>query len=57
MMNGVVGDFVRNMLGGSVSPFMAWMSETDSLTDDELRELKKLVRNLDKERKEKRNDS
>lgn len=57
VMNGVVGDFVRNMLGGSVSPFMAWMSETDSLTDDELRELKKLVRNLDKERKEKRNDS
>lgn len=53
VMKSVVGDFVQKMLGGSLSPFVAYMSQTDDLSDDELKELKKLVRNLDKSRKEK----
>lgn len=41
-----VGRFVENTLGGSVSPFVAWMSERGEVTDAELAELKKLVEQL-----------
>ncbi|MEM9409699.1 MAG: BlaI/MecI/CopY family transcriptional regulator [Planctomycetota bacterium] len=51
VMRSVVGDFVNNMLGGSLSPFMAYMSDSKNLSDEELRELKKLVREIDKDRK------
>lgn len=53
VMKSVVGDFVQKMLGGSLSPFVAYMSQTEDLSDDDLKELKKLVRDLDKTRKEK----
>ena len=52
LMKSVIGDFVNNMLGGSLSPFMTYMSESNNLTDEEVKELKKLVRDLEKERKE-----
>ena len=52
LMKSVIGDFVNNMLGGSLTPFMAYISESNNLTENELKELKKLVRELDKERKE-----
>lgn len=54
LMKSVIGDFVSNMLGGSLTPFMAYTSEPENLTAAELEELKKLVRELDKERKEKK---
>ncbi len=54
LMKSVIGDFVNNMLGGSLTPFMAYMSETDNLTEEEIKELKKLVRDLSRERKEKK---
>lgn len=54
LMKSVIGDFVNNMLGGSLSPFMAYMSEADNLSTEEVKELKKLVRELEKERKEKK---
>jgi predicted transcriptional regulator len=54
VMKSVVADFVNNMLGGSLSPFMAYMSDADNLTVEQLTELKKIVRDLDKERKENR---
>lgn len=53
VLHSLVGDFVNNMLGGSVSPFMAYMSQSKNLSDEELSELKRLVRELSKERKEK----
>lgn len=56
VMKSVVGDFVQKMLGGSLSPFVAYMSQTEDLSDDDLKELKKLVRDLDKTRKEKSDD-
>lgn len=52
VMKSIVGEFVKNMLGGSVSPFMAYLSASSDLSDDELNELKELVRELDKDRKE-----
>ncbi len=52
VLNSVVGDFVRSMLGGSLSPFVAYMSESKDVSDEELKELRKLVRDLEKNRRE-----
>lgn len=54
VMRSVVGEFVKNMLGGSVSPFMAYLSDSKNLSEDELNELKQLVRELGREQKEKK---
>lgn len=43
IMHGVVGNFVQKMLGGSVSPFIAYLSESEDLSPDEVDELKRLV--------------
>jgi predicted transcriptional regulator len=50
----LVRDFVTRALGGSVSPFMAYLAQEAKISDDELRELKKLVRDLDQQQKEER---
>ena len=46
----MVREFVERALGGSVSPFMAYLTQEARISDEELKELKKLVREL--ERKE-----
>ena len=46
----LVQDFIDKALGGSVSPFVAYLSKKPKISDEELNELKELVRNL--ERKE-----
>ena len=45
-----VHSFVRRTLGGSVSPFVAYLAEQEALSDDEVRELEALVARLQKER-------
>lgn len=52
LMQSLVGDFVTKILGGSVSPFVAYMSEAGEISDEELAELKKVVRDLDKRRRD-----
>ncbi len=47
-----VGSFVEKTLSGSVSPFVAWMSEQAEVSDDELAELEALVAQLQSRRKE-----
>ena len=47
-----VGSFVEKTLSGSVSPFVAWMSEHAEVTDHELAELEALVAQLQSQRKE-----
>lgn len=47
-----VGSFVEKTLSGSVSPFVAWMSEHADVSDDELAELEALVAQLQSRRKE-----
>jgi predicted transcriptional regulator len=47
VQNALVGEFVRNVLGGSLTPFMAYLSRKDRVSDAELNELKRLVRELD----------
>ncbi|MEH6415992.1 BlaI/MecI/CopY family transcriptional regulator [Pseudomonas sp. CGJS7] len=47
-----VASFVANTLQGSVSPFVAWMSERAQVSDAELAELESLVADLQSRRKE-----
>ncbi|TCV95661.1 putative transcriptional regulator [Luteibacter rhizovicinus] len=51
VMRGAVGSFVEKTLRGSVSPFVAWMSERGEVTDNELAELEALVSTLQSKRK------
>jgi predicted transcriptional regulator len=51
LLSGLVGRFVDKALGGSVSPFTAYLSERGSVTDSELRELEQVVDRLRKHRR------
>jgi len=54
LLRNLVRDFVKRNLGGSVSPFVAYLTQDASLSDHELAELKRLVRELDVQKKEDR---
>ena len=51
IMRKMVGDFVDQMLGGEISPFLAYLVEDASLDDTEIAELKKVVNELGKTEK------
>lgn len=51
-VHSAVGSFVEKTLSGSVSPFVAWMSEQAEVSDDELAELEALVAQLQSRRKD-----
>jgi predicted transcriptional regulator len=53
VLSGVVGRFVDHALGGSLSPFVAYLSGRERVTDEELRELQRAVDRLRTRRKEK----
>jgi predicted transcriptional regulator len=42
-MKGLVADFVRRSLGGSLSPFVSYLVDSGELSKDEVEQLKKLV--------------
>lgn len=50
LLLGVVRRFVETNLDGSVSPLVAYLSETPALTDAEVRELEDLVARLQSDR-------
>jgi predicted transcriptional regulator len=52
VMSNAVGQFVEKTLSGSLSPFVAWMSEKAEVSDSELAELQALVNQLQSRRKE-----
>jgi predicted transcriptional regulator len=52
VMRSAVGSFVEKTLSGSVSPFVAWLSEHAEVSDTELAELEALVVQLQSRRKE-----
>ena len=54
VMHGVVREFVNKTLGGSLSPFVAYLAEAKDLSDQELSELRRLVDELEAERDEER---
>ena len=47
LLRRLVGDFVDKALGGSLSPFVAYLGRDAKLSDDDLRELRQLVNELD----------
>jgi len=51
LLENLTRDFVERVLEGSVSPFMAYLAETENLTGEELDRLKALVSELDARRK------
>lgn len=52
VLRSAVGRFVSGTLQGSLSPFVAWMSERGRVSDEELAELQALVADLQARRKE-----
>jgi predicted transcriptional regulator len=47
LLRGLVGDFVERALGGSLSPFVAYLTEDAKLSDADITELKRLVDQLE----------
>jgi predicted transcriptional regulator len=48
ILKNAVQRFVERNLDGSVSPFLAYLSDSDALSDKERRELEKIVARLDR---------
>ena len=54
LLHQMVGNFVEDVLGGSVSPFFAYLTRSSLLSDDEVRRLEALLKRI--EAREKRNE-
>ena len=52
LLQNLVRDFVHTALAGSLTPFVAYLSQSADLTDQQLNELNKLVRHLNAQRRE-----
>jgi predicted transcriptional regulator len=53
LLSRMVGDFVDEVLGGSVSPFVAYLSQSPLLSAEESRKLEQLLRRIEsRERKD-----
>jgi predicted transcriptional regulator len=50
VLRSLVADFVHEALGGSVSPFVAYLAEGANLSDEQLRELARLVADREAQR-------
>ena len=50
VLRNLVADFVHEALGGSVSPFVAYLAEEAELDDEQVRELSRLVAELESRR-------
>ncbi|RKG62053.1 BlaI/MecI/CopY family transcriptional regulator [Corallococcus sp. AB011P] len=52
LLRDVVGNFVQRTLSGSLSPFVTYLSETEDVSDEELKQLQDVVARLRQKRKE-----
>lgn len=52
VLRGLIRDFVERSLAGSVSPFVAYLSETPDVSNEEFAQLQQLVARLETQRKE-----
>jgi predicted transcriptional regulator len=50
LLRSLVSDFVDDALGGSVSPFVAYLAEDAQVSEEELDELRRIVRELERGR-------
>lgn len=53
VLRGIVARFIQKTLGGSVTPFVAYLSETKDVTPEEVAALRRLVEELDERQEEK----
>jgi BlaI family penicillinase repressor len=51
LLGRLVGDFVENVLGGSVSPFLAYLVDREKLTEAEARKLLMLIERIEEREK------
>ena len=51
VLKDMVSDFVQGVLGGSIAPFAAYLTQSQPLQPDELQQLKKLVQRLESDAK------
>jgi predicted transcriptional regulator len=56
LLQQIVGDFVEDVLGGSVSPFVAYLTRSSLLSDDEIQKLEELLKGIESRENNKRND-
>jgi predicted transcriptional regulator len=54
LLHQIVGDFVDDVLGGSISPFVAYLSRSSLLNEDEVRRVEGLLKRI--KSREKRNE-
>jgi predicted transcriptional regulator len=54
LMRGMVRDFVKRVLGNSITPFVAYLMEEQELKDEEIEKLKALVETLEAQQKGKK---
>jgi predicted transcriptional regulator len=54
LLRGLVRDFVEQALQGSLEPFVAYLAEEADLSDEELEQLRKKIRNLPDTKREER---
>jgi BlaI family penicillinase repressor len=47
LLSRMVGEFVEDVLGGSASPFVAYLSNSSLLSDDEARKLEQLLKRIE----------
>src|SRR5579862_3192798 len=52
VLSGLVRDFIHKMLAGSLSPFVAYLADTEAVSDEEWAELEREVARLRAEREE-----
>lgn len=50
LFRNLIRDFISETLGGSVSPFVAYLADDAQLTQDELAQLRKLVNDLEQKK-------
>jgi BlaI family penicillinase repressor len=51
LLRQLVGDFVSQVLGGSISPFAAYLAEAGKVSPDEVKQLKAMVSDLESRQK------
>jgi len=56
LMSGIVEDFVGGVLGGSISPLVAYLGRQTEVSSDQLEELRRLVKSLDESNEEQPKD-
>lgn len=47
LLRSLIQDFVQNRLGGSVTPFVAYLAESSDLNESEVAQLRQLVESLE----------